>query len=529
MVQNVVDIYIRLSDQDRDKKNGFDESESIQNQRKMLVDYCKKRKWTINGIYCDEDYSGADRSRPAWNRVLKDCEEHKCTIVLCKTQSRFSRDMEMVEKYIHGKFLEWGIRFVSVVDNADTDVNGNKLSRLFNGLIDEMYLDGLSNNVKATLSIKRKNGEFVGSFAPYGYIVDPNNKNHLIVDEIAAPVVRRIFDMYINGAGYITIAKALNDDRVPPPCERKKQLNTKYYNVNFERSFSPGSRWSDAAVYTVLRRREYTGALVQGRETVSNYKTGARRKKPEEEWDVVENTHEAIITKETFEAAQVIRKKRGRSQKIPSGECYSLAKKVFCGECGNTMWKNTCTIRGEKHNYLSCRTRKTTSAGCENIHQINLEALEDVILSRLNELLASYFDSKKVGKLIINRDSKKGEESSLLSEIRLCEDTVKRNKLRLEKMLDTMLDGILSKEEYEKNRQRYLKENEDRQKRIEILKKQLAESTGFSDNVNTDEVIERFKHIERLTFEIADKFIEKVTVYKVNEDGKRKITVEWKI
>ena len=167
MIQNVADIYIRLSDQDRNKKNENDESESIQNQRKMLVDYCKKKKWQINGIYCDEDYSGADRSRPAWNRVLKDCEEHKCTIVLCKTQSRFSRDMEMVEKYIHGKFLEWGVRFVSVVDNADTDVNGNKLSRLLNGLIDEMYLDGLSNNVKATLSIKRKNGETV-----WHYLVD---------------------------------------------------------------------------------------------------------------------------------------------------------------------------------------------------------------------------------------------------------------------------------------------------------------------------------------------------------------------
>lgn len=528
MIQNVADIYIRLSDQDRNKKNENDESESIQNQRKMLVDYCRKRKWQINGIYCDEDYSGADRSRPAWNRVLKDCEEHKCTIVLCKTQSRFSRDMEMVEKYIHGKFLEWGVRFVSVVDNADTDVNGNKLSRLFNGLIDEMYLDGLSNNVKATLSIKRKNGEFVGSFAPYGYLIDPNNKNHLIIDEIAAPVVQRIFDMYINGAGYIAIAKALNDDCIPPPCERKKQLNSKYYNVNFERNTSPESRWSDAAVYTVLRRREYTGALVQGRETVSNYKTGARRKKPEEEWDIAENAHEAIISTETFEAAQEIRKKRGRSQKIPTGECYSLARKVFCGECGNTMWKNTCIVRGEKHSYLACRTRKTSNTGCDNKHQIDLNALEDVILSKLNELLALYYNKKIIGKISAERHVGYND-TSVLSELKVCKDNVKRNATRLDKMLDNMLDGILPKEEYEKNRKRYLKEIEDSNKRAEILKKQLAEGCGFTEEIDTEKVIDSFKHIDRLTFEIADKFIERVTVYKIDEDGKRRITVEWKI
>ena len=528
MIQNVADIYIRLSDQDRNKKNENDESESIQNQRKMLVDYCRKRKWQINGIYCDEDYSGADRSRPAWKRVLKDCEEHKCTIVLCKTQSRFSRDMEMVEKYIHGKFLEWGVRFVSVVDNADTDVNGNKLSRLFNGLIDEMYLDGLSNNVKATLSIKRKNGEFVGSFAPYGYLIDPNNKNHLIIDEIAAPVVQRIFDMYINGAGYIAIAKALNDDCIPPPCERKKQLNSKYYNVNFERRTSPESSWSDAAVYTVLRRREYTGALVQGRETVSNYKTGARRKKPEEEWDIAENAHEAIISTETFETAQEVRKKRGRSQKIPSGECYSLARKVFCGECGNTMWKNTCTVRGEKHSYLACRTRKTSNTGCDNKHQVDLNALEDVILSKLNELLALYYNKKIIGK--ISAERRVGyNDTSILSELKVCKDNVKRNEARLEKMLDNMLDGILPKEEYEKNRKRYLKKIENSNKRAEILKKQLAEGCGFTEEIDTDKVIDSFKQIDRLTFEIADKFIERVTVYKRGGDGKRQITVEWKI
>ncbi len=224
MLTNIADIYVRLSDEDRNKKYVTDESESIQNQKTMLINYCVEKGWQINGIYSDDDYSGADSSRPGWNRVLKDCEGGKCSIVVCKTQSRFSRDMEMIEKYIHGKFIEWGVRFIGVVDNVDTNIKGNKKARQINGLINEWYLDDLSDNVKATLSTKRKQGDFVGSFAPYGYLVDPNDKNRLVIDKEAAEVVRRIFEMYISGLGYISVAKQLNNEEIPPPCVHKRNI-----------------------------------------------------------------------------------------------------------------------------------------------------------------------------------------------------------------------------------------------------------------------------------------------------------------
>jgi len=118
-------IYVRLSDEDRDKKTSAkDESESIQNQKSMLLQYCMERGWDIYDIYCDEDYSGADRKRPDFNRMINDCEQGKINLVVCKTQSRFSRDMEIIEHYLHGKFFEWGVRFVSIIDHADTDIEG---------------------------------------------------------------------------------------------------------------------------------------------------------------------------------------------------------------------------------------------------------------------------------------------------------------------------------------------------------------------------------------------------------------------
>lgn len=198
----MVGIYVRLSDEDRDKVNRMDESESIQNQKIMLRDYCIERGWEIYDIYCDEDYSGTDFDRPNFQRMLKDCENGIIQTVLCKSQSRFSRDLSVIETYLHDKFIEWGVRFISVIDRADTEDIGNKKSRQINGLMNEWYCEDVSENIRKVLQHKRKNGQFTGSFAPYGYLVNPDNKNHLIIDEIAAPIVKNIFEWYLQGWGY---------------------------------------------------------------------------------------------------------------------------------------------------------------------------------------------------------------------------------------------------------------------------------------------------------------------------------------
>ena len=196
MMKNKVAIYPRLSEEDRYKKNENDESESIQNQKSMLIEYALEHDWEIYDFYCDEDWSGADRNRPEFNRLLKDAEARKFDIVLCKTQSRFTRELELVEKYIHGLFPQWGIRFVSIVDHADTEIKGNKKARQINGLINEWYLEDLSENIKSVFDNKRKNGQHIGAFALYGYQKDPNQKGHLIIDEEAATVVREVFNLF---------------------------------------------------------------------------------------------------------------------------------------------------------------------------------------------------------------------------------------------------------------------------------------------------------------------------------------------
>ena len=168
-----VGVYCRLSDEDRFKKNKNDDSESIANQKSMLLKYALDQDWEVVDIYSDDDYSGAGVERPDFNRLINYCENGRINIVLCKTQSRFSGDMEVIERYLHNKFIEWGVRFVSIVDNADTNNEANKKSRQINGLVNEWYLEDLSNNVKKSLKNKRDDGLFMGSFAPYGYMKDP--------------------------------------------------------------------------------------------------------------------------------------------------------------------------------------------------------------------------------------------------------------------------------------------------------------------------------------------------------------------
>lgn len=164
-----VAIYCRLSEEDRNKQSETDDSNSIQNQKSMLLQYSLEHGWEVYNIYSDDDYTGSDRRRPEFNRLLEDAKNRKFDIVLCKTQSRFTRELELVEKYIHGLFPIWGIRFISIVDNADTANKGNKKSRQINGLVNEWYLEDMSENIKSVLTDRRKNGHHIGAFALYGY------------------------------------------------------------------------------------------------------------------------------------------------------------------------------------------------------------------------------------------------------------------------------------------------------------------------------------------------------------------------
>lgn len=297
-----VALYCRLSEEDRNKQFETDDSESIQNQKSMLTQYADTHGWEIYDIYSDDDYAGADRRRPEFNRLLNDAEAHKFDIVLCKTQSRFTRELELVEKYIHGLFPMWGIRFVSIVDNADTAVKGNKKSRQINGLVNEWYLEDMSENIKSVLTNRRMNGLHIGAFALYGYKKDPDQKGHLIIDEEAAAVVREVFTLFSQGYGKTAIARMLNDRGIPNPTEYKHLHGLRYQQPKRKNS----TLWKYFAISDMLTNEIYIGNMVQGKYGSISYKTKINKPRPKEEWYIVRGTHEPIIDRELWDRVQAM-------------------------------------------------------------------------------------------------------------------------------------------------------------------------------------------------------------------------------
>src|SRR5574344_405923 len=224
-------LYIRLSVEDGDIIDG-DVSKSIRNQLLYLLTECNNRKWKVVAIFAEEGISGADDNRPEWLKALKYCECGNTEIFLCKSQSRFSRSMEMIEKYLHKEFVSWNVRFVGLVDSTDTAVQGNKKTRQINGLVNEWMVEDQSINTRKILRNKKMNGLFTGSFAPYGYIKNPKDKYQLIIDEPAAEIVKKIFSMYAEGKGYHLICKYLNENKIPSPTEYKKMQGSNFVCAN---------------------------------------------------------------------------------------------------------------------------------------------------------------------------------------------------------------------------------------------------------------------------------------------------------
>lgn len=223
IVDNVIKVvlYLRLSKEDLDKLTPEERSESIKNQELMLREYAEEHNWEIVGVYEDEDFSGADRDRPNFNKMIKECETGNVDVVLVKTQARFARDIELIDKYVHNLFKEWDVRFVTYVEGIDNTKYETKKTSQITAMKDEWMLEDTSINIRKTFKAKRSKGQFTGSFAPYGYLKDPENKNHLIIDTAVTDNVVRIFEEYNKGYGMDKIASGLTRDNILSPLEYK--------------------------------------------------------------------------------------------------------------------------------------------------------------------------------------------------------------------------------------------------------------------------------------------------------------------
>lgn len=516
-----VDIYTRLSDEDRYKKDRNDDSESISNQKSMLLKYALNHDWEVVNIYSDDDWSGADINRPQFQKLLKDCEDGIVDIVLCKTQSRFSRDMEVIEKYIHNKFLEWKVRFVSVVDNADTEVEGNKKSRQINGLVNEWYLEDLSKNVRRSLQNRREDGLYLGSFAPYGYVKDPNDKNKLIIDPVASEIVKEVFDMFKSGIGYYKIATTLNERGVMTPTNYKKANGSNY--VCRTAKFKEKTKWSQDTISRLLRNEVYIGNLVQGKRTYVSYKNHKSYIKPEDEWTRVCGTHEPIIDIETWKMVQKKFKTKTRASGT-TGEVYMLSKKVYCKECGSVFTKELYHTKDGKVSYMKCKGRRLASRDCINKRSIRCEILEKYVLEEINKQLDIYYSLDELQKnYMLERkavsSSSYNKKEALELEKETLEEKISKKNDHYKELYEDKLEGLISQEDFTMFREKFSKEIEECRKRLEIINDDLKEIKSEEGNIEfSKSIFEKYRHINTLTRDVVSEFVDVVKIGKINKE-----------
>ncbi|MGN1230709.1 MAG: recombinase family protein [Anaerotignum sp.] len=391
--ETVAALYLRLSKEDMDKQDRGDDSESIKNQRSMLTEEALRRGFRIGEIYSDEDYSGTDSTRPAFNRLIADAKQRKFNVILCKSQSRFTRDMELSEKYIHGLFPRLGIRFIGVVDHTDTDIKGNKKARQINALINEWYVEDLSENVRAVYRSKMQQGQYLGAFALYGYRKDAADHHKLVVDEEAAEVVRKIFRYCLEGYGAQNICYQLQEEGILPPTAYKQSKGMAFHTP-FQSGYAAKKQlWGPTTVKRILTNEMYMGTLVQGREKRISYKSRKQVAVPKKEWVRIPAHHEPIISKGDFYQVQEILRLRRREAKAEGGSPYPLAGKVFCRECGSSMIRSGA--KGTNGNYLRCRlAAKSRSSDCTS-HSIKYFALEKALLEALQGQIAAFLQNEK--------------------------------------------------------------------------------------------------------------------------------------
>ncbi len=520
-----VGIYERLSDEDKDKVNKEETSESIKNQRHLLMEEVNKREdFILVDEYCDEDLSGAGTYRPEFERLIRDCENGKIDVVLCKSQSRFSRDMEIIEKYLHNKFILWGVRFISLADNADTANKGNKKSRQINGLVNEWYLEDVSNNIRSAFKAKMKQGEFISPFASFGYEVSKEDNNKLVVDLVAAEIVKNIFNLYLTGLGFTGIAKYLNGKNIPCPSLYKYQKGIKL-NVISNRPREK-IKWSTNAIKTILTNELYLGHLIQGKRTTVSYKNHKIKRKDKKEWIRIENTHEAIIDEEIFNKVQVAMKERTKPMKA-TGVVHIFSGKTFCLECKHYMRKKN----SGKHEYLVCSGNRDGYDDCINKSSIRYDELENLVLDVINKMIKKYYDRNELNNLVskkkINRFADKIK--SLEKQKENAEKEISKTRNYLKNLYEDKVNGVITVKQfkdlvtdYNKHEDRYIDQIKSVDDEIAYYKAKEASSK------NNDKIFSKYQEFKNLNRVIIDEFIDKIYIGKLNkETNSRDIQIKW--
>ena len=510
-------LYCRLSVDD----GNYGGSVSIETQKILLEQYCKDHKITNYNFYCDDGCSGTNFDRPSFQKMLSDIDEGKIDLVIVKDLSRFGRNYVETGMYVQ-RFTERNIRFIAADDNYDSLTNGDDLLFPIKNVVNEMYAHDVSKKTKAAKKAKARAGQFIGSKAPFGYKIDPNDRHHLIVDEPAAQVVRRIFRMASEGIGYNKMAKIFREEKILTPIAYFNLNNPGYFKSDYWRKEFD---WHVTSIRAILNNEVYLGKLVYGKKRNKSMKSKEKVSNPKEDWIVVENCHEPIITQELWDTVHKILNAKHRPAK--AGEVQMFAGLLYCSDCGHCLtYSQKQRKDGSYHGAYSCWMYKTHGKEYCASHYITFDTIYELVLIDIQRNLFQYRKNTDKFKSILSRkyqsDSQKQAEQITLEyeqKQKRCEELDKI----ISRLYEDNVLGRIGDERYESMSQSYELEQVESKKALPILKSKIDELKRQSDCAdNFINVIKKYTIIDKLDAAILNELIDKIVVHHKEqaEDGR---------
>ena len=506
-------IYIRLSKEDA---RCLDESESVTNQRQIIEDHIAGfndgDEYIIVDEYVDDGISGTtDDERDDFQRMLADIKRGRVNCVIVKDLARSFRNYSDQGYYLDDWFPRYNVRFISLyhqpLDSYREPQNMRSIAVPIQGVLNENHCAETSDKVREVFDMKRRNGEFIGSYAPYGYVKDPGDKHALLIDPEAAEVVKSIFSMFLSGMNKRGITYYLNDHGVLCPTAYKKQQGLKYNAPNAQSN----PMWSTITIDTILKNRVYVGDMVQGRQRVKSYKIHIQERVPEEEWFIVENTHEAIIDRETFDKVQGLLKRDTRTAP-KAKQLYLFSGFLKCADCGRAM--SRIASKGI-YVYYQCGTYKSLSKKACTMHSIKSDRLEAGVLFAIQQQVHLAVAYSELVSRINSAPLKKSKSKRLEDAIAAKEKELAKIMRYKQALYQDWKDGEITRNDY-----RHMSEDYERQAEAlnNVLRTLTDEQEQLENGVDAESpflaAFLKYQNIDKLTREILAELIDYIKVYE---------------
>ena len=510
-------IYLRLS-----RDDGTDnESMSISNQRNMLMDYANERGWEIEDTYIDDGISGTTFDRPGFQRLISDIEKKRINMVIVKDLSRLGRNYAQVGHYTDFVFPKHNVRFIAIGDNVDSEKDNDFAG--FLNVIHEHYAKDTSRKIKTVKKTQMKKGQFIGSQPAMGYMRDPEDKHHLIIEEDGAEIIRRLYHLYTLGESARHIAEIFNGEGVPTP-------RVHFFNrIGKPNPYSQDAEtWGSATIMRILKNQVYIGHMAQGKRRKKSFKLKKRDVIPEDNWVVVKNTHEALIDEITWNRVQAIIKqnKRKTTPRLKKDGTVSLfSGKVFCADCGAKMTYQLVKNSGyaDRSRYR-CSTYSNQGKTACSFHAIREDELEVIVLNEITKFskIAVNYSETLLNRLIeINNRIKANNGTLIEKQLQKAERDLISLASKIDVLIEQIASGNISESMFKKLMNGYETKHEELSEKRTSLKSELNEVIDNTKHIS--DIIDNFKarnYITELDRETVVELIDHIEVFRKEKSDK---------